>query len=266
MEKFLAKHSVFTVDELDGFLSKRGTTKITARNSVLRYYKGTGRIKRIRRGIYAVIPVGSTAETYQVDPYLIASKLKPDAVLAYHTALQFHGNAYSEFSRFTYMSSERSAPLQYQSGEYLRVPVPNAFSKKPPSAVGVKSVIRSGDTVRVTNLERTLVDVLHRPELGGSWEEIWRSLGSVEYFDIEQVIQYTKLLKNATTAAKVGFFLEQHSDALLLNNSYLAPLLRLAPRQPHYLDRGNRKDCKLIKEWNLMVPMQILERTWEEEL
>jgi len=33
---------------------------------------------------------------------------------------------------------------------------------------------RSGQSLRVATLERTLVDVLDRPELSGSWEEIWR--------------------------------------------------------------------------------------------
>ncbi|MEA3288295.1 MAG: transcriptional regulator [Candidatus Marinimicrobia bacterium] len=264
MDKFLARHSVFTINELDDFLLQRGTTKISARNSVLRHHKGAGRIKLIRRGLYAVIPTGANPDTYQVDPYLIASKLKPDAVLAYHTALEFHGNAYSVYSRFTYTSSERSAPLKYQSSEYLRVPIPTAFRKKAPDSAGVKTIIRSGGSVQVTNLERTLVDVLHRPDLSGSWEEIWRSLGSVEYFDTEQVIKYVKALKNATIAAKVGFFLDQHRDTLLLDDSYLTPLQRLVPKQPHYLERGNRKDCKLIKDWNLMVPHKILDRDWEE--
>lgn len=29
--------------------------------------------------------------------------------------------------------------------------------------------------LRVASLERTLVDVLDRPDLAGSWEEVWRS-------------------------------------------------------------------------------------------
>ena len=61
--------------------------------------------------------------------------------------------------------------------------------------------------VSVTGLERTFVDVLNRPDLTGSWEEIWRSLESVEFFDLDKVAVYVDLFGNATTAAKVGFFL-----------------------------------------------------------
>ena len=52
-----------------------------------------------------------------------------------------------------------------------------------------------------TSLERTLVDVLDRPDLTGSWEEIWRSLESIEFFDIEQIVEYVLLLENATLAS-----------------------------------------------------------------
>lgn len=46
----------------------------------------------------------------------------------------------------------------------------------------------------------------------------------VEFFDLDVVIEYTLLLENATTAAKVGFFLEQHKEALMVEASHLDPL------------------------------------------
>lgn len=88
----------------------------------------------------------------------------------------------------------------------------------------VKEADRAGLSVRVTSLEHTLVDVLDRPDPGGGWEEIWRSLEMVEFFDLDVVIEYTLLLENATTAAKVGFFLEQHKEALMVEVSHLESL------------------------------------------
>ena len=71
--------------------------------------------------------------------------------------------------------------------------------------------------------------------MAGGWEEIWRSLESVEFFDLDQVIEYTRLLENSTTAAKVGFFLEQHREALMVEEGHLDSLRKLCPRHPHYL-------------------------------
>ena len=103
-------------------------------------------------------------------------------------------------------------------------------------------------------------------DLTGSWEEIWRSLESVEFFDIEKVVEYALILANATTAAKVGFFLEQHKEALMIDDRSLKPLRELRPRQPHYLMRGKRKHGRWIKDWNLMVPDEILNQSWGEVL
>jgi predicted transcriptional regulator of viral defense system len=125
-------------------------------------------------------------------------------------------------------------------------------------------VERLGQEVRVAGLERTLVDVCDRPDLAGGWEELWRSLETIEYFDLDVVMQYIRLLGNRTTAAKVGYYLQQHAEALGVDDRYLKRLERLCPRQPHYLDRG--KAGKLIRRWNLVIPPSLAEKSWTQVL
>lgn len=109
-----------------------------------------------------------------------------------------------------------------------------------------------------------MVDLLDRPDLGGGWEEVWRSLESVEYFDLDQAVKYTLLLENATTAAKVGFFLDQHRKALMVEDRHLEPLREHLPERPVYLERSERRSGRLVKAWRLIVPTEILNRSWEE--
>jgi predicted transcriptional regulator of viral defense system len=264
LNTFLSQHDVFTVEELDLFLSKEGTGNPNTRKALLTYYRKQGRILPVRRGLYAVVPFGSSPDTSPVDLYLLASKITKDAVLGYHTALEFHGKAYSVYNRIHYLSTQRSLPVKFRSYEIRRVSVPQPLIAKGKEMFGVSRHKRSGGELRVSNLERTLVDVLDRPELAGSWEEIWRSLESVEFFDIEQIVEYVLLLENATIAAKVGFFLEQHKEPLMVDDVHLQPLRKLRPRQPHYLMRGKRKGGRWVKEWNLMVPDEILNQSWAE--
>jgi len=129
---------------------------------------------------------------------------------------------------------------------------------------GVKTQDRAGVAVRVTSLERTLVDVLDRPELGGGWEEIWRSLESVEFFDLDKVVEYALLLDNATTIAKVGYFLDQHRETLMVEDAHLEPLRKRRPKRPHYMERSRRSRGRSVAEWNLVVPVAVAERSWEE--
>jgi predicted transcriptional regulator of viral defense system len=216
--------------------------------------------------LYATVPFGADPGSSTVDPYLVAAKLTPDAVLSYHTALEFHGKAYTVYRKLTYASAIKSLPLKFQSHEFRGVLVPHRLRAQQKNLFGVTRRNRSGVEIRVTNHERTLVDVLDRPGLTGSWEEIWRSLESIEFFDLDQVIEYAKLLENATTAAKVGFFLERHRETLMVEDAHLEPLRKMRPRQPHYLMRRKRKDCRWIKEWNLMAPSEIIDRSWGEVL
>ena len=80
------------------------------------------------------------------------------------------------------------------------------------------------------------------------------------------MVKYTLLLGNATTTAKVGFFLEQHRDSLMVENSHLEPLRDKRPRQPHYLESTNRKSGRLVADWNLIVPVELFEQRWGEIL
>jgi hypothetical protein len=88
----------------------------------------------------------------------------------------------------------------------------------------------------------------------------------VEFFDLDIVVEYVLLLGNATTVAKVGFFLEQHREPLMVEDRHLRILHDRRPRQPHYLDRAKRKSGRLVSEWNLVVPEEVLERAWGEVL
>lgn len=266
MDEFLSQHPVFTVRELDRFLSLRGSGNPNTRRSLLTYYRNQGRIIPIRRSMYATVPVGGDPKRHPVDPYLVASKITPDAVLAYHTALEFHGKAYSVYMKLYYLSANKSMPLTFQGHEFIRVPVPPTLQAAGEEMFGIIKRNQYGVEIRVTSLERTLVDVLNRSDLTGSWEEIWRSLESIEFYDLDQVIGYVHLLGNATTAAKVGFFLEQHKKTLMVEDIHLDALKQLRPRQPHYFMKGERKNCRLVKDWNLMVPVEILNRSWEEVL
>ncbi|MCF6290719.1 MAG: hypothetical protein L3J03_06980 [Desulfobacterales bacterium] len=265
-EEFFRKHPVFTGEELNRHLAAMGKSGPRTRESLLDYHRKTGHVILIRRGLYAVIPPGADPDSYPVDPFLVAAKLTKDAVLSYHTALDIYGRAYSVREHFTYSASRPVSIVTFRSRVFRGVKFPQALCREGKEFFGVVTVDRSGLEVPVTCLERTLVDVLDRPDISGSWEEIWRSLESVEFFDLDKVVEYALLLNNATTTAKVGFFLEQHRETLMVEKAHLKPLHDHRPRQPHYLDRSNRKSGRLVRNWNLVVPVELFERAWGEVL
>jgi len=257
---FLATHRVFTADEFGSTLNLAPSS----RDSLLGYYRQRGRILPVRRGLYWVVRAGEAPEICTVDPFLVASRMTGDAVLAYHTALEFHGRAYSGFSELQYQTARAARTTTFRGWRFRAVRFPKVLQQSGELFFGVEEHDRSGQSVRVTGLERTLVDVLDRPELCGGWEELWRSVEMVEFFDLDQVVEYALLLGNATTVGKVGWFLDLHRESLMVQEEHLRILREKRPRQPRYVSRGDYGRTRFIAEWNLVVPQALAEQRWSE--
>lgn len=267
LDDFFALHKVFTLRELANTLSssKDASVKSSTLYNLLAYHQKQGHILHIRRGLYYSVPKGSDPNHSPVDPFLVASKMAEDAVIAYESALDLHGKLHSIQNRMVYLTKKRvMGPFDFRDIKYQAVAIPVALKAVGLETFGVQPLNRLGQQVFVTSLERTLVDVLDRPYLCGSWEEIWLSLESIEYVEMDQILKYALLLANSTTIAKLGFFLETHQKDLMIPEHYLEELRKRCPAKPHYMDRNQSQQQKMIAKWNLVVPLSLINREWEE--
>ncbi len=262
--EYFATHSVFRFEDFAFAHRERPARAPSTSLAVVKQHVRAGNLVRIRRGLYAVVPRGFTPENVVIDAYALASHAAPDAVVAYHAALQFHGKAHSVFRRYPFLTRTRGKPFTFRGGEFVPVRVPPALGRLAQWGGGILERPRGGSMVRVTTLERTLVDVLDAPRHGGGWEEIWRSLESVEFFDLDAVIEFALARDSAVTVAKVGFYLEQHREQLMVEDRHLDRLRAHAPSHTMYLERGKREPGRLLRPWNLVVPERVLNRTWAE--
>ena len=172
---FFRNHPVFTGEELAAHLLAAGQVGSRTQESLLAYHTKASRLVRVRRGLYAVIPPESDRDTYPIDPYLVASRLTPDAVLSHHTALEFHGRTYSVWRHLFYLAERPPGTVTFRSHVFRGTRFPEALVRSGNQHFGVLKAERAGMSLRVASLERTLVDVLDRPDLAGGWEEVWRS-------------------------------------------------------------------------------------------
>lgn len=263
---FFEQHPVFTQDEYRKFLLSQGTTNHNTQRELLAYHLKKQHIIRIRRGLFASIPATfrDVAEEFPVDSYLLAGRITQDAVIAYHSAFDLHGVSYSLHHQCLYLSEQLIRPFKFNETDFIRLPFPNSLLEQNATQMDVISIDRQGLNVKVTSLERTLVDVLDRPNYGGGWEEIWKTADHISILNLDKVINYVQLLNNATTTAKLGFFLEHFKQQFGAEESSLKVLEAQKPSGVHYLKRGKRESGKLLKRWNLVVPTYILDHSWDE--
>lgn len=258
-ETFFQMHPVFTREE---YAASRPDSSQRTVDSLLRTHAASGRVVRVRRGIYATNAPGRGSGA--ADPFLIATKAAPDAVISHHAALQFHGCSYSIWSQVTFLTAHAARPFAFGPNDFVPVRPPEAVAALPAMGGGIERRATDSGEVLVCSCERAMVDLMHTPALGGGWEEIFRSLFMVDYFDLEAVISYALALDSALTAARVGYFLSQHRERLFVEESHLARLAAAAPQQARYFDR-TREPGRLVRPWNLIVPDRFLDARWAEE-
>jgi len=256
-EVFLACHSVFSREELATVLRGRGRTDATV-DSHLTRWRRQGRIARVKPGVFLRLDKADQPQGVSPDYYALASRMAPDAVLGYHTALEVHGMAHSVFERFTFLTWTKTRDTTFLGRRFVPVRPRAPLRLLDAGRALVEQLERRGVAIRVTNIDRTVVDVLDRPDLSGGVEEVWRSLAGVPAVDPEALDRYVSLAGNRTLAAKLGFFLETRREELAVPDALLVRLRTRIPRAPVFMDR--RRKGRLVARWALIVPLLLLEQ------
>lgn len=194
-----------------------------------------------------------------VDRYLAAAKLKRDGILAYHTALELHGVAYTHAPEVQALSA--SEPTLFETADFSC-----RFVTRPPGFVAnrdVTPVDRAGLDVRVTTLERTIVDVFNRPDLAGGAEELWNSLALVVRLKCEHLVPQVRALRSASAAASLGWWLESVQERLSAPREAIEALRKLRPKHPQYVLGAKKGEAKSVGDWNILVPQEIAISSFE---
>ena len=260
VHQFLFHHPVFSYDE---FVHAMNNPPATCRVMIAQHVK-RGNIIPIKRGLYAAVPSGAEAAHFPVDPYLIINVCTPDAVIAYHSALQFHGYAHSSHFDYVFLSDRQIRSFQFRDDRFLAHAFPSALPLDDEHTL-IQTVDYHGYDIKVTSIERTLVDVLDRINLSGGLEEIWRSIDLIESINIDKTISYALQLNNKTTIAKLGFYLSGKQVRLAVTNEQLDRLKEHLSVTTHYMHRGYRKHGALVKDWKLIVPEELVHGRWDEQ-
>jgi hypothetical protein len=107
---FFADHPVFSLDEAVAALASEGGRRGVVDR--LKYHLKKGRLKRVIREIYAVVPPSMSVKDFHPDPYLVAKAKQPAGTFSHHSALELLGAAYSSWHECTlYVTRRRRALL-----------------------------------------------------------------------------------------------------------------------------------------------------------
>ena len=243
LTQFAQSSPLFTLEELGHRYGKKGPSR-SVRNMLYRL-KRQGRVRQLTKGVYA----GALA-TASVNRYSVPSKLRKDAVVAFHSALEFHGIANQVFQTVYYLSARPRRDVTFDGVTYHCVAPPRQLARAHQLDFQVEL---SRDKARVTGRERSIVDCLAFLPYSGGVDELDRSLAMLPSFDFDVALEYLRLLRMPWLYARLGFLLDRHAEKLFFKGKSRDAFLKRLPRGVAYLDR-KRPGNRWVTTWNLMVP------------
>lgn len=229
-----------------------------------KHHLRTGRLKVAARGVYAVVPFGLDSKGFEPDPFLVAAALRPDAVFAFHSALQLLGTAHTTWHEVTAFSrAKRAGPMTLVTTWIRFLPHPRPLLRQGKENLGVVESRRGNRQLLFTGRERTLIDGFRQPRWVGGFEELEESAAGFASLDFELLRTVLEAYGSRRLFAATGWFLERYQQTFYVADEYLKALEQQRPRAPLYLD-PERTPGRLFKRWNLIVPEGLLAREPDE--
>ncbi len=252
-EEFFASHPVFSLDE-----ATRAWKPSSGRRGAvyrLKHHVEAGRLKRLAREVYAVVPLGQSADQLQADAFLVALAIRPEGVFSHHSALELLGVAHSTWSQCTVFSDRRRPAMTLEGRKVLFLEHPRVLQANDDVMLGTRKVERRGRLLHVTGPERAVVEGFRRLDLVGGLAELVTSAGGFPTLDLEILEAVLDRYSIAYLWAMAGWFLERHRKAFHVSDEYLSRLESRRPRAAQYLVR-RRHGGTLDTRWNIILPAE----------
>src|SRR5258708_10471062 len=223
--QFAQSAPLFTVDEARQLYKKDERNRSLL--NLLHRLKKQNRVRQLANGVYA-----GTFATTPLNRYRVPSALRDDAVVALHSALEFHGVANQTFQTVYYFSARLRKNVVFDGVTYQSVVPPRPLALP---AHRLLQTERGADNVLVTGRERSFVDCLLYLDYSGGLEELDKSLAMFPSFDFDAALHYLKLLHSPWLYSRLGFLLDRHADKLFFRGTVRDRFLRKLPRAVVYL-------------------------------
>ena len=205
------------------------------------------KIKKVRNGLYVLV---DSAGYVFSSKFEIASKISKDSYVSYHSALEYYGVANQVFSNVIVCSTSRFNNFEFEDVEYI-----NKVNK---NYTEVVDIVTAG--VRVSSLERTIIDCIDNINLAGGIEEILNALEQTKVLNEEKLLKVLNSYNQVLLYQKVGYILEHFQDQLSISKDFFSVCRSKQTNQIKYFLQDEYKDIEFNSTWKLMAPKNLKSR------
>ncbi len=232
----------FTIDEAYGLLSDSSKDSV---KRMLSNMAKRGLLMRVKDGLYYVIPFEQDPETFMPDWHLLSQYLVGDAeyYIGYFSALQIHSLTTQPNLKEQIVVNKQIKPSTLL---IKGVPFQFIYHNEEHFFGNKKTWIDSFNKVQCSDLEKTLIDCLFKPQYAGGITEIAKAIHkSKDKIDYPKLLDYAKRFNSQAVIKRLGFLLE----LLEIQNPIIDKLQKLRTNSFALLEPSYPKEGKTIFRW-----------------
>jgi len=201
-----------------------------------------GTLCRIKSNLYAVTDMATGL--CAANKYEIASNISDTACVAYHSAMEYHGIGHQLFNEMSVISTSTFRTFEFEGVTYIR--------HQPRIMEGVTVPVMN-TKIKVTDLERTVIDCINRIKYAGGLEELLNNFTSVAYIDETKLKTYLDAYGKASLYQKAGFLLSIYRKQWRLSAGFFRHCKTHIGQSTRYLTDAIDNSA-YNSEWRLCVP------------
>ncbi|MEP7170833.1 MAG: transcriptional regulator [Bacteroidota bacterium] len=211
-----------------------------------------GLLMRLREGLYYIIPYEQDSKTFMPDWHLIADILVKDAkhYIGYYSALQIHNLITQPSLKEQIVVSKQIRPstikIKNVSFQFIYHNQKHFFGAK-------KIWIDAFNKVECSDLEKTIIDCLFKPDYAGGIVEIAKAMFiSKDKIKFNTLLDYAHKFGSQAVIKRLGILLE----LLEIENDIVSELLKIKTASYILLDTALPKTGKMISRWSIQQNLE----------
>ena len=227
----------FTRDEVCALTDNYDTA-----GTLLKNYLKKGYIQQVRRNLYVAINLADRQPA--VSKYRIAGRVTQSAYVSHHSAFEYYGCANQVSYQIEVSSETPFTTFVFDDLTYMFV------------ASRIKDgVVTRHDGVRVTDIERTVIDGIHDFEKIAGLEEMLRCIELIPSLREDKLLTYLAAYGKQVLYQKSGYILQHFKSAFNLSEEFFTECAANIGKSTRYLTGSGEGSYN--SEWRLVAPVDL---------
>lgn len=247
---YLSKLIIFTTKDVIEYKANKSTAY-----SLLQRLQKNNRIRKIRNNLYSC--VNPATNSIYATKYQIASSISKTSFVSHTSALEYYGMN-NQVSNSVYVSSL----TKFNTFEFEGI----TYQYQPTKTDILVNVPKYTDKIRVSDLERSVVDSIKEMEKIAGFEEVLDNLSLISNLNVEKLKKYLRYYNIQSLYKKVGYLLSINQLQNKLPSSFFEYCKENSSNTTIYLTQDAKIQGYFNKEWNLIVPNNLQGFLNEEEI